>query len=124
MNQQNANTGSIELHTENIERLYSQVAQFKMIQPDRFIRVAIEAIRKNPKLAECDKGSLMGAFLLSAQLGMEPNSPTQQCFLIPYKNFKTRTTECQFQLGYKGLMELVRRSACVLDIYAEVVYRK
>lgn len=123
MNQQNANTGNIELHTENIERLYSQVAQFKIIQADRFIRISIAALRKNPKLAECDKGSFMGALLLAAQLGLEPNSPTGHCYLIPYKNFKTRTTECQFQLGYKGLMELVRRSACVLDIYAEVVYK-
>ena len=101
MNQQNANTGNIELHTENIERLYSQVAQFKIIQADRFIRISIAALRKNPKLAECDKGSFMGALLLAAQLGLEPNSPTGHCYLIPYKNFKTLTTECQFQLGYK-----------------------
>lgn len=87
----------------------------KHINTDRFVRIAITTIRQNPKLAQCKKESLLGALMTSAQLGLEPGV-LGQCYLIPYG------TECQFQISYKGMIELLRRSGQLKDIYAYSVY--
>jgi len=71
--------------------------------------VAMTEIRKNPKLLECSSQSLLGALMLSAQLGLEPGI-LGHAYLIPYYNNKTKSTEVQFQIGYKGYIDLVRRS--------------
>ena len=87
----------------------------KHINTDRFVRIAITTIRQNPKLAQCSQESLLGALMVSAQLGLEPGV-LGQCYLIPYGR------ECQFQIGYKGMIELLRRSGQLKDIYAYSVY--
>lgn len=87
----------------------------KHINSDRFVRIAITTIRQNPKLAQCNQESLLGALMVSAQLGLEPGV-LGQCYLIPYGK------ECQFQIGYKGMIELLRRSGQLKDIYAYSVY--
>jgi recombination protein RecT len=56
----------------------------------------------------------------AAQLGLEPNTPLGQAYLIPYKN--KGTLEAQFQIGYKGLIDLAYRSGQVKTIYAEAVH--
>lgn len=55
----------------------------------------------------------------AAQLGVEPNTPLGQAYLIPYKN--KGQLECQFQLGYKGLLDLAYRSGEVTIIQAHEV---
>lgn len=95
-------------------------AQFAAALPrhmsgDKFVRVAITCIRQNTKLAGCSQPSLLGAFMTAAQLGLEPGV-LGQCYLIPYGN------ECSFQLGYKGMIELLRRTGQLSDIYAYPVY--
>ena len=60
--------------------------------------------------------------MTAAQLGMEPNTPLGQAYLLPYYNSKKRCLECQFQLGYKGLIDLAYRSGEVSTIQAHVVY--
>lgn len=91
------------------------------INTDRFVRIAITTIRLNPKLAKCNSESLIGALMVSAQLGLEPGT-LGQCYLIPFENKKAGTVECQFQIGYKGLIELLRRSGQLSDIYSYTVY--
>ena len=93
----------------------------KHINTDRFVRIAITTIRQNPKLAQCSQESLLGALMVSAQLGLEPGT-LGQCYLIPFENKRTGTVECQFQIGYKGLIELLRRSGQLSDIYSYTVY--
>ena len=90
-----------------------------VITPERFTRMVLSAISTNPKLAECTPQSFLGAMMTAAQLGMEPNTPLGQAYLIPYKNHGT--LECQFQLGYKGLIDLAYRSGEVNIIQAQVV---
>ena len=93
----------------------------KHINTDRFVRIAITTIRQNPKLAQCSQESLLGALMVSAQLGLEPGT-LGQCYLIPFENKKLGKVECQFQIGYKGLIELLRRSGQLSDIYSYTVY--
>lgn len=91
-----------------------------VITPERFTRITLSAISANPKLAETTPMSFLGAMMTAAQLGLEVNTPLGQAYLIPFKN--KGVLECQFQLGYKGLIDLAYRSGEVSIIQAHVVY--
>lgn len=91
-----------------------------VITPERFTRIVLSALSTNPKLAETTPQSFLGAMMTAAQLGLEPNTPLGQAYLIPFRNHGVM--ECQFQLGYKGLIDLAYRSGEVSVIQAQVVY--
>ena len=88
-------------------------------KPERFMRVAITAITKNPKLAECTQASLMSCLLDLAQLGIEADG--RRAHLIPFENRKKGITECTLIIDYKGLVELVKRGGDVVTIHADKV---
>ena len=83
-----------------------------VITPERFTRIVLSALSTNPKLAQTTPQSFLAAMMTAAQLGVEPNAPLGQAYLIPYFNSRTRCSECQFQLGYKG-MRLRSAESCV-----------
>jgi recombination protein RecT len=83
------------------------------LTPDRFIRVALTAMNKTPKLAQCDQASLFGALMTCSQLGIEPDG--RRAHLIPYG------TVCQLIIDYKGLAELAMRSGMISNLHADVV---
>lgn len=91
-----------------------------VITPERFTRMTLSAISTNRKLAECTPASFLGAMMSAAQLGLEPNTPLGQAYLIPYKN--RGVDEVQFQIGYKGLIDLAYRSGEVELVQAHIVY--
>ena len=91
-----------------------------VITPERFTRMALSAINNNPKLAECSQMSFLAAVMNAAQLGLEPNTPLGQAYLIPFQN--KGILECQFQLGYKGLINLAYRNEQLQTIQAQCVY--
>ncbi|MGL5428264.1 MAG: recombinase RecT, partial [Cetobacterium sp.] len=93
----------------------------KHVNSERFVRIALTQIRQNPQLATCSQESLLGALMTLAQLGLEPGV-LGQAYLLPFKNRKLGTTECQLQISYKGMIELLRRSGQLSDIYAYAVY--
>lgn len=92
-----------------------------VITPERFTRMVLSAVSTNPKLAECTPQSFLGAMMTAAQLGVEPNTALGQAYLIPYFNGRAKRLECQFQLGYKGLIDLAYRSGEVSIIQAQTV---
>lgn len=91
-----------------------------VITPERFTRMALSAINNTPKLAECTQMSFLAALMNVAQLGLEPNTPLGQAYLIPFQN--KGILECQFQLGYKGLINLAYRNEQLQTIQAQCVY--
>ena len=96
-----------------------------VITPERFTRMAMTAISSNAQLAASSPQSFIGAMMNAAQLGLEPNTPLGQAYLIPFKNNrKGGITETQFQIGYKGLIDLAHRSGEFKTIYAKEVYEK
>lgn len=105
-----------------IVKMEGQIAKAlpKTITPERFIRIIFTAISKNPDLEKCTPNSFLGAMMQSAQLGLEPNTPLGQAYLIPFKN--KGVMEVQFQIGYKGAIDLAYRSEKIKDIYAQCVY--
>jgi len=93
-----------------------------VITPERFTRMVLSAISVNPKLATCTKASFLGAMMNAAQLGLEPNTPLGQAYILPYQN--KGVLEAQFQIGYKGLIDLAYRSGEVELVQAHIVYCK
>ncbi|WHY31620.1 recombination protein RecT [Bacillus wiedmannii] len=87
----------------------------KHMDMDRMSRIALTTIRTNPKLLECSVPSLMGAVMSAVQLGLEPGL-LGHCYILPYKS------EATFIIGYKGMIDLARRSGHIQSIYAHAVY--
>lgn len=104
---------------EYVESMQGEIARAlpSVMTPERFTRITLSALSTNPKLAACDPKSFLGAMMTAAQLGVEPNTPLGQAYLIPYGR------QCQFQLGYKGLLDLAYRSGEVSIIQAQTVYK-
>lgn len=92
----------------------------KVMTPERFTRIALSAVSNNPQLGGCTPMSFLASMMNAAQLGLEPNTPLGQAYLIPFKN--KGVMECQFQIGYKGLIDLAYRSGDVKTIMAQTVY--
>lgn len=91
-----------------------------VITPERFTRMVLSAISVNQQLASCTPASFLGAMMSAAQLGLEPNTALGQAYILPYSNHGK--LEAQFQLGYKGLIDLAYRSGEVEVVQAHVVY--
>mgnify|MGYP002769162553 CR=1 FL=1 len=91
-----------------------------VITPERFTRMALSTLNNNVKLRECAPVTFLAAMMNAAQLGLEPNTPLGQAYLIPYRNHGKM--ECQFQIGYKGLIDLVYRNPNIQTVQAQCVY--
>ena len=105
-----------------LKRMHTQIEKAlpSVITPERFTRIALTAYSRNEKLQECTAESFLGSMMQAAQLGVEPNTPLGQAYLIPYRN--KEVMEVQFQLGYRGMIDLAYRSGEVQNIQAHEVY--
>ena len=76
----------------------------------RFISSIVSAVQTTPALQECTNQSILSAALLGEALNLSPSPQLGQFYMVPFKNRKKGTTEAQFQLGYKGYVQLAIRS--------------
>ena len=125
---QKAQSGKVAASNGGVSSIKQLVMQMKpqiekalpsVLTGERFSRMVLTAMSTNPQLAECTPNSFLGAMMQAAQLGVEPNTPLGQAYLIPYRNHGQ--LECQFQLGYKGLIDLAYRSGEITSISAHEV---
>lgn len=112
-------------------RVFKAIAESsaKHLSPERMLRVMTQAMRKTPKLAQCNPLSLMGVMISCASLGLEPNTPLGHAYLIPFdKNKKVGSkweldyVDVNLIIGYQGLIDLSRRTGSLVSIHADVVY--
>jgi recombination protein RecT len=101
-------------------RIAKLLAERYNIGAHEFIQSAVNAVTKNFKLLKCERGSLIGAILLSAELGLRFNTPQGHAFIYPASN----SDEAVFQIGYKGYIEMAYRNPRVKSVYASVCYEK
>jgi len=99
-----------------------QMVAAKHMNPERMMRVVANAIRTTPKLQQCEPISFLGALMQCASLGLEPNTILGHAYLIPFDNKKKNVTEVQVVIGYKGLIDLARRSGHITSISANIHY--
>lgn len=100
-----------------LKSMESEIARAlpKHVTPERMARVCLTALRTTKNLDRVTPASFLAAIMACAQLGIEPNSPLGQAYLIPYGN------NCQLILGYQGMIDLALRSGRVTSIKAYVV---
>lgn len=96
----------------------------KVLDADRMARVITTEFRKTPALLQCEQTSLLGCIMQAAQLGLEPGSALGHCYLLPFGNGKSATGQPNANLiiGYRGMIDLARRSGQLLSINAYVVH--
>lgn len=87
---------------------------------ERLIKMFAMAASRNPKLMHCTPISVLDAMTKCAELNLMPGT-LGSVYLIPYENRKNGSCECQFILGYRGMMTLARRSGEISTITADVV---
>ena len=118
-------TGLKSSQVKDVFEMYrAQIAQAvpKTVTPDRLIQVATTMISRNSSLAKCTTSSLIGALMQSAILGLDPSPALQYCYFIPFFNSKNKQSEIQFLIGYRGLLQLLRRTGEVKSVSAYAVY--
>lgn len=96
------------------------------MNPERLVRIALTTLRLNPELYSCTPESFLGALFQSAQLGLEPNIEGQAYIIAYNKKYKEGNEwktkkEAQFQIGYKGYVELFYRHQSALSLQMEKV---
>lgn len=96
----------------------------KHLTADRLARIATTEMRRVPALANCSPESFLGAIMQCAQLGLEPSNGLGQAYLIPFGNGKDKQGRANVQLiiGYRGMIDLARRSGQIVSISARAVY--
>lgn len=104
-----------------MEMLETKQADLVKVAPkgysiDRMRRIIGAAFARNPSLTKCKPQSVYLAVHQAVQLGLEPGGALGHAYLVPYGE------ECQFIIGYKGLIALARRSGEIETIEAHVVY--
>ena len=129
-------TGQVQTRPKTIldfledKRVHAGIAAVagKFMSADRMLRLCVNAVKKTPKLIECDPQTVLGAMMTSAALGLEPNTVQQQAFLIPYKrrakvgNNWVDVFDCQFQIGARGFVTLAYRSPHIKSLTAEAIH--
>ncbi|MBP5582238.1 MAG: recombinase RecT [Ruminococcus sp.] len=76
----------------------------------RFVTAITSAVSTNPALAECDASTIVSAGLLGEGLNLSPSPQLGQYYLVPFNDNKNKRKVAQFQLGYKGYIQLAIRS--------------
>lgn len=93
------------------------------LSKEEFVAKVISQIAITPKLQECSAESIVKACIKSAQYGL-PIDANDFAYLIPRYSKESKKMECNFQLGYKGLIELVKRNPNVMECSVDCVYSK
>lgn len=100
------------------------LAMPKSMTPDRLTRIVMTECRKTPALLKCAPESFYGAVLQCAALGLEPGSALGHCYLLPFGNGKDRNgrPNAQLIIGYRGMIDLARRSGQIISLQAWTVH--
>lgn len=96
------------LNNDAIKKQIAQVVGGK--NGTRFIASVISAAQNNQELQKCTNSSILSAALLGESLQLSPSPQLGQYYMVPFYSSKTKETEAQFQLGYKGYIQLALRS--------------
>lgn len=124
---------AIQTAQNSLQNLYATIEKAKpafmalgrkYIDPERFVRIVMAAARRPPKkenqktILDCTPQSVVLACMEAAALGLEPETPQNHCYLIPYGNV------CTLQMGYPGLEALALRDKTIKRIETRLRYAR
>ena len=94
----------------------------KHMSSERLFQLAVSTINQTPQLAECDSASLLSCVMKCSALGLEPSAVDGlgRAYILPFRNHGRM--QATFILGYKGIIDLARRSGQLVSIHAQAVY--
>lgn len=113
------------LESAAVKAKLAEVAN-KVLKPEDLIRMALMAISRNPDIAKCTQASIVRALIDAAELGIQPGGTMGRGYLVPRMNKKVTPAamECCFDPGWRGLIDVARRSGQIARIEAHVVYQR
>lgn len=94
----------------NQDNVKAQLSQAVGKNSMRFVSSVVSAVTVNPALQECTNPSILSAALLGESLNLSPSPQLGQYYMVPYENKKEGVKVAQFQMGYKGYIQLAVRS--------------
>lgn len=100
---------SVMIQSEGYKKLINNTLN-DPARASRFIANISSAVAVNPALQECDAGTILSGALLGESLNLSPSPQLGQFYLVPFKDNINKRTVAQFQLGYKGYIQLAIRS--------------
>lgn len=112
-----------------LERSWDRIAAVmpKEMNAQRLYQMYVSTINREPELANCTVESVLSCFMRCTSLGLEPSNVNGlgMAYLVPYgnKNYRTGQKEATLIIGYKGMIELARRSGQLKSIHAQAVYK-
>lgn len=111
-----------------LERSWPRIAAVigNNLSPQRLYQMYVSTINREPQLANCSVESVLSCFMKCAALGLEPSNVDGlgRAYILPYgnKNYRTSQKEATLIIGYKGMLDLARRSGQIRDISARAVH--
>lgn len=111
-------------HT-NVRAKLAEVANAAM-RPEDLVRLCLMAASRQPELLQCTQESVLRALMDAAALGIRPGGLMGRGYLLPRRNNKVKPSvlECYFDPGWRGLIDIARRSGEIKSVAAHVVYAK
>lgn len=100
---------SVAIQTDGYKRLIQNTLSDPK-RAARFVTAITSAVSANPALQDCDAGTILSAGLLGEGLNLSPSPQLGQYYLVPFNDSRNRRKAAQFQLGYKGYIQLAIRS--------------
>lgn len=104
---------SVFMNQENIKNLVQQAVGK---DSQRFTAAIISAVSNNPALQKCEQSTILSAALLGQGLNLSPSPQLGHYYLVPFEDRKNNRTVAQFQIGYKGYIQLAMRSGQYTDL--------
>lgn len=103
-----------------LEQRREAIAQVvpRHLSVDRLLKVALNSVSKNEALKRCSMTSILQCVVTCAELGLEPGGALGGAYLVPYKDTATLI------IGYRGFVDLMRRSGQLSTVQAAVVHQK
>lgn len=108
VNKEPKQTFSAFLATDAMKKKINEMVGGKDGQ--QFVTAIISAVSTNPQLSECENSSIVSAALLGQALKLSPSPQLGQYYIVPFNNSDRGCKVAQFQLGYKGYIQLAIRS--------------
>jgi recombination protein RecT len=95
----------------------------KSMDPEKVFRLALSAVRRTPKLLECEQVTVIGAMLEATACGLEVNTQMKEAYLVPFvNNRRGGRLEAQLIVGYRGYVKLFLNSPKAVTIFGSEVY--
>lgn len=105
---QKKSTFSVFMASDAVKQKINQMMSSK--EGGKFITSLISLVANNPAIAKCDHSTILASALLGESLKLSASPQLGQFYIVPFNDTKNNRTVAQFQLGYKGYIQLAIRS--------------